>query len=260
VQVRINGRPPAYFLIDTGAGETILDTTFATQVGARIFGSDTSAFAAGQRAAVAHGVIDSMALGTLAVRQVPVRIQSTRAFALAAGGLRIDGILGTGLFMELRATLDYRRGALELRPRGAVRRPQSTAVVLPIALAADHLVLAWGAYGSTDSTLMLLDTGLVGATVVAPDTVFRSLGLSATAGTEVTGVGGGGPVTARLVTIPRVRLGRIERANVPAMMGVFPPALEHQYGFPIRGLISHDFLRRYAVTWDFEAMELVLRQ
>jgi Aspartyl protease len=120
-------------------------------------------------------------------------------------------------------------------------------------------VLAWGSVGDADSTLMLMDTGLVGATFVAPDTVFRALGLGADAGTEVTGIGGGGAVTARVVTVPRIRLGGIERRGVPAMMGVFPPALEHQFGFPIRGLISHDFLRRFAVTWDFDAMELVLR-
>jgi hypothetical protein len=71
-------------------------------------------------------------------------------------------------------------------------------------------------------------------------------------------VGGGGAVTARIVTVPRVRFGPIDRSNASAMMGVFPPTLEYQFGFPVRGLLSHELLRRHAVTWDFEAMELVL--
>lgn len=259
VAVRVNGSAPAYFLIDTGAGETILDPTFATVVGARRFGVDTAVgFAGGRSAAVEHGAIDSLVIGGLRVSALPVRIQSTRNFNLASGGLQVDGIIGTGLFRELRATLDYPAGQLVVEPRASSRRPRSDERVVPMWLATDHLMLAWGRAGAGDSTLMLLDTGLVGATFIAPDTVFTAAGISATDGEEVTGVGGGGSVTARLVTLPEVSFAGITRRGVRAMRGVFPPVLELSLGFPVRGLISHEFLRQYAVTFDFAAMQIVL--
>jgi hypothetical protein len=129
-------------------------------------------------------------------------------------------------------------------------------------LASDHLMLAWGHIGvpgaATDSTLMLVDTGLVGATFVAPDTVFRAAGIAAGAGQAVTGLGGGGTVTARMVTLPALTFGGVTRREVTAMMGVFPPTLETQFGYPVRGLVSHEILRPFSVTFDFAAMEIVL--
>ena len=41
---------------------------------------------------------------------------------------------------------------------------------------------------------------------------------------------------------------------------MFPPLLEHDRGFQIGGLIADGFLRPYAVTFDFDAMELLIRQ
>ncbi len=258
VGVRVNGQAPRYFLIDTGAGETILDSAFATAVGARRFGADSAAFAGGNRTSIEHGTIESLQLGTLQLNNLPVRIQPTRLFSLAGGGLPIDGIIGTGLFRELNATIDYPKGELRLAPRGSQRQAATGATEVPMWLAADHFMLAWGRTSDADSSLMLLDTGLVGSTFVAPDTVFRLVGIPATAGEEVTGVGGAGSVTARVVTLPRVTFAGITERDVPAMMGVFPPTLEHQFGFPIRGLISHAFLRKHAVTFDFDAMKVVL--
>lgn len=129
----MNGRPPSYFIIDTGTGETVLDDAFADSIGARTFGADSGTFAGGRRAALVHGRVDSLRLGRLTVHDVPVLIMSTRRFAAAAGGRRVDGIIGTVLFYHLIATLDCPGARLLLRPptrppgRRSTRRRRRTA-------------------------------------------------------------------------------------------------------------------------------------
>jgi len=42
--------------------------------------------------------------------------------------------------------------------------------------------------------------------------------------------------------------------------GAFPPSLESSLGFDVGGIISHQFFRPYAVTFDFRNMQLILRK
>jgi hypothetical protein len=53
-------------------------------------------------------------------------------------------------------------------------------------------------------------------------------------------------------------LGEARQQNVSGLAGAFPPVLEYAYGFRIAGLISHQFFRPYAVTFDFTGMRLFL--
>ncbi|HEY6768564.1 MAG TPA: hypothetical protein VI386_27715, partial [Candidatus Sulfotelmatobacter sp.] len=53
-------------------------------------------------------------------------------------------------------------------------------------------------------------------------------------------------------------LGDARGEKIKGMTGIFPPSLENAFGFRIAGLISHQFFRPYAVTFDFTAMRLFL--
>jgi hypothetical protein len=58
--------------------------------------------------------------------------------------------------------------------------------------------------------------------------------------------------------VRRVTLGPAEASQLLGFFGVFPPTLERAFGFRIDGIVSHSFLRAWAVTLDFERMRLVL--
>jgi len=122
IQVSVNGSAPAFFIIDTGAGDLVLDDAFADSMGARTFGADSGTFAGGKRGSFEYGAVDSVTLGGLTVRDVPVQIMSTRKFAGAAGGRRVDGIVGTVFLYHFLSTLDYPGGRLVLRPRTEASR------------------------------------------------------------------------------------------------------------------------------------------
>jgi hypothetical protein len=58
--------------------------------------------------------------------------------------------------------------------------------------------------------------------------------------------------------VASLSLGDARRQGLQGIAGAFPPQLEWAFGFRIGGLISHGFLRSYAVTFDFERMAIRL--
>jgi Tfp pilus assembly protein PilF len=267
VQVRVQGGAAVNFLIDTGADEVILDTELARQAGAEEFGGETGEYAGGRKAQALHGRIGSLGLGELVLHDVPVRMMSTKRFAAAAGGLRIDGILGTVLFYQFLATLDYPGGALLLEPRpeaGAEAPTRSgggtPATEVPFWMAGDHLLLAWGTAGKSGPILMLVDTGLAGGGFAAPDSTLKEAGVSVDSKAAVEGVGGGGTVRVVPFVLDRLSLGDAVESGIVGFAGVFPPSLEKDLGFRVGGLISHQFFRSYRLSFDFSRMVLALNR
>ena len=257
LDVRVNGRS-ASFLLDTGAGETILDPALASEVGVRTFGADSATFAAGRVGSFEHGILDSLSLGGATVREVPVVVQSTTAYAPAAGGRAVGGILGTGLLSRFRATIDFGREVLELRARGG-EASATDGVALPFWLLGDHFVTLHATVAGSVETLVVFDTGLAmpGGGFVPAAWVLDAAGVHP-AGAPMTGVGGGGPVQVTPFTLGRLSAGPLERSDVLAVAGAFPPVLERRFGPRIGGLVSHGFFTGQRVTLDFEAMRLVV--
>jgi len=71
-------------------------------------------------------------------------------------------------------------------------------------------------------------------------------------------LGGGGTVTVTPFEFPHLRVGPLERSNVVAIAGAFPPTLEHRFGPRIGALVSHGFFAGHRVTLDFETMQMII--
>lgn len=266
VRVSVNHSRPVFFLIDTGAGELIIDTEFAAAIGVRRFGAEESRYAGDQTASYVHGAIDSLTLGDLVIHNLPVQLLPTRRFAAAAGGRPVDGIIGTVLLYHFRTTLDYAAAALVLRPRAtdestsgvSPAAPQRAAI--PFWMAGDHFMVAWGAVNASQPLLWLVDTGLAGNAFTCPSSTVREAGIELAAAGAGEGIGGGGRVRVVPFRIDSLRLGPVTRVGLTGLYGPFPESLEYRHGFRIGGLISHAFFRPYAVTFDFAAMQIVLER
>jgi hypothetical protein len=100
--------------------------------------------------------------------------------------------------------------------------------------------------------LFLVDTGVGGTAFSAPTHVLDRLGVPH--GPPTHGRAGAGSLTTRSLSIARLSLGGLERRDVSALAGLFPPALEHGLGFAIGGLIGHEFFRGVSLTFDFTRM------
>jgi len=253
--VQVNGRD-ALMILDTGGGELILDPAFADSIGARRFGTDSGTYAGGKRAAFAYGTVDSVRLGEALIRGVPVHVQGTRAYASEVGAHVVEGIIGTILLAQFRATLDFADQALRLEPRGT---PVRGGTPLPFWLLGDHLITTPAVAMGHLATLLIFDTGLAlpeGAFVPGPTLLARSKVVLP--GKTISGVGGGGAVQATPFTYPALTVGPFARTNLVAIAGVFPPSLEHQFGPELGGIVSHGFFTGHRVTIDFDMMRVVV--
>lgn len=264
VSATLNGGEEVLLLIDTGGGELILDPEVAKKIGASSFGEEEGTFAGDKKSAVAHAAIDSITLGELTVENVPVKLLPTQRFSAVAGGKPVGGVLGTVFLYHFLATLDYPNGKLILRRPGsdAAERGKSaraSAQRIPFWMASDHLILARGAVNGGEECLFFVDTGLAGAAFTCPKSTIEQAKIKLS-GQSSQGVGGGGTVTITPFMTETLRLGDVERESLLGIAGAFPESLEYGQGFRIGGLISHAFFRPYAVTFDFEAMEILVEE
>ncbi len=256
VEVRVNGGPKVDFFIDTGGSEVTLDTAFARELGMPDFGAVEGTFSGGQKASVRQGRIDSLALGPWTVRDLPTVALPLRQLSEGLGVKRIDGIIGTTLLAHFLATLDYPNGELVLRRKTAAAAQDGIAV--PMWMAGDHFMIGWGRVDNLPPTLLFVDTGLAGAGVKLAQPVIASAGITLDAAKASRGAGGGGTLTITPYVVRRLSFGDLREDNVAGLFdGPFP--WQSRFGFPLAGMVGHEFFRRHAVTFDFQAMRILIR-
>jgi hypothetical protein len=72
------------------------------------------------------------------------------------------------------------------------------------------------------------------------------------------GQGGGGMLKIIPYTVAQFTVGEITQQNVPGLYdGPFP--WENEFGFHLAGMFGNDFLKHYAVTFDFTNMRIIFR-
>lgn len=258
VEAHIGDRD-VFFLIDTGAPDLVIDKDFAGELGLAATAGPQGIFAGGQHAATARGSLPDIAFGALHLANVPVAIMPTRNFG---GPRRIDGIVGTGFLMHFLATLDYARGALKLKPRAQSAdferdAAKDGATIVPLWLVGDHFLFARGHVNHGPEGLFNIDTGLAGGGLQATRATLQAASIVVDEKNAQTGQGGGGAVR----FVPFHASASIGALTVPNLDGVYTPDGD-QFGifpFAVAGTISHQFFRAHAVTFDFDAMRMVIR-
>ena len=264
VNVRVNGSDEVTFFIDTGGSEVTLDTEFAKELGVPQFGAVQGTFSGGQHAEVQQGRIESLTVGDWTIRNIPTAMFPLRQLSKDLGVKRIDGVIGTTLFYHFLATMDYPRGELVLRRKTAKSREAFRAtssgkrVVVPMWMAGDHFMLGWGRVETLPPTLLFVDTGLADAGVKLAESVIKQAGIKLEEDKATEGAGGGGTLKIVPYTVHQLSFGDIKEENVPGLYdGPFP--WENMFGFHLAGMVGHDFFKRYAVTFDFQNMQIFLQ-
>jgi predicted aspartyl protease len=112
VPVRVNGRGPYQFALDTGAGQTVVSSELANELGLGQ-GEKKEALGAGGKVQVSLGKLNSIAVGSARVDQLPVVVTDLSMLRLAVGG-KLDGILGYNFLANFKLTVDYPNGTLTL--------------------------------------------------------------------------------------------------------------------------------------------------
>ena len=263
VNVRVNGGDEVTFFIDTGGSEVALDTDFAKELGVPQFGAVQGTFSGGQHQEVKLGRIESLAVGDWTVKNLPVGMLPLRQLSEGLGVKQINGIIGTTLFYHFLTTMDYPRGELVLRRKTAknleeFKKSAGKRVTVPIWMASDHFMVCWGRVETLPPTLLFVDTGLVGAGVKLAESVIKEAGIKLEQNKAFEGAGGGGSLKIVPYTVHQLSFGDIKEQNVGGLYdGPFP--WENMFGFHLAGMVGHDFFKPYAVTFDFQKMEIFLQ-
>src|SRR5215469_12189597 len=289
VNVRINGGPEVAFFIDTGGAELLLDSEFARELGVKPMGSVEGTFSGDQHAEVQDGRVDSVTLGAWTLRNIPVGMLPLRSMSSGFGVKQINGCIGTNVLYQFLPTIDYPAKELILRKKTAANlkrfdaaggpppqpgsrksshagssfgQPNPPAVtngiVVPMWMAGDHFMLAWGRVNTQPMSLFFVDSGLTGAGVKLAQSTLQKAGIHLDESQAQEGQGGGGTFKIIPYVVNQFQVGEITEEDVAGLYdGPFP--WEHKFGFHLAGMFGSDFLKRHAVTFDFTNMRIIFR-
>ena len=262
IKVEVNGREVTA-LIDTGGDSFILDPGIASELGIEIVASMPGMFAGGMETEIGFARAKSLSLAGVTLQSVPITVLPTGGMVI--GGHTLDGILGTGVLKQFLATLDYPNDRLVLRaPASALDfYAESVGKVVdevPFYLQSTHFLLAKGSLNGVDDLVFFVDSGLAGTPAFsAPRQTLEYVGIPIPEVEAREGMmgGGGGGFSTGIFEIAELGLGGLTQAGLVGDFGGLPPQSYRMLGFIQDGLISHNFLKAYAWTLDFERMRMV---
>lgn len=127
--VSINDGHQVTAVLDTGAVMTIVSRSMAERTGVRSVGDLEGTFVGllGEPIAVRFGLLDSLVLGDLEVKNVPVAIMADEKLAFFVFNrepFRMELLLGANLLKEFRTELDFRHEVITFQPlHPSMRQP-----------------------------------------------------------------------------------------------------------------------------------------
>lgn len=250
--------PLGLFVLDTGSGDSLIDSTVSGRAGVRVVGEDEVRGAGRGRLSV--GKTDGV---TLYVGPTPLRIDSADVAPLDAmlfpySGRHIGGLIGAQFFHEHIVIVDFGQRRLELRdPRTFVYR--GNGVRLPFRFVNDVPMVS-GIVTLTDGTRLrlrlLVDLGAEADLLVTEPFVAAhpSLGKLSPSIVEPLDAGVGGETRYTFTRLPRLDVGPLSAASLIAGLSVNGTLRSSQYD----GLLGARFLQRYRITFDYARREIIL--
>lgn len=255
VQASLNGGPPKGFLLDTYS-TLDLSAQAAEEAGIRSVAT-IPGVASGQPVDIHLGILDSIRIGDIELRNIPMQWIDQERPSLPDGS-QPAGVLGTTTFYHLMTTMDYASQALVLRRKDCGFRPSGNR--LPLWLAGDHYPCSLGTMGDLGPRVVTLDTGGIGHGL---DT---SVAMAERAGVAVDydhPVEFGGT---RLypVTPDRISLGRAVGHDIRGFafegegIGIPGPGQLGMFGFEPIANFTHEFFKPFSLTFDYVRMNVHL--
>lgn len=260
VRVKLEGES-VLMALDTGASDVLVDRSAARRLSVPLQSGEWSAFWLGTRTAVRGGMVRRLEIAGAKLENVPAGVLDLGRWSLMVNpqGERVAGVIGLGALQRFTPTLDYRRNRLVLHPGGESFAAPDGAVRIPFEIWGESELMVWGAIGGGRKMAMVVQTGLPGCGVAAPSEVFEELGLKPGGVAKMIKSMGalltGQPWTE--VTAPSVAVGPVVRNKVPGWSGAMDSAEMWRHGVRRDAILSSEFFRGRAVTFDWSRRELV---
>jgi predicted aspartyl protease len=247
VQGAIGDSGPLSFILDTGAGRTVVDAPVADSLGLRVTGQG--------RAVGASGTMDVRILADVPIHVGGVELPLTMAVALGfadlepALGRDMDAVVGHELFARYVTQIDYAAGVVRLYEPGSFVAPRGTSLPLTVRNNAAFVPVRISVDGRTLDAELRLDTGS-GSAVTLNAPFVREHGLAngpGITGGASWGVGGRSMEVNRM--LERIQLGDVVVEAPSASLSLDTAGVLS--GSEGDGLLGGDVLRRFTVTLDY---------
>jgi len=268
IELQVAGKP-IFALIDTGGDSLILDNEIADDLGIVPVAARMGTFGGGLQAEIGFAVGKQLVLGEITIPNFPMAILPTQRFSpgFAGGKYTIGAIFGTGVLKQFLSTIDYPNHCLTLRPRKSSsveafmqENPGRRVTEIPFALHASHMMIAKGSINGVNDLSFFVDSGLdspAAMTLPIQTLELLNIPIPETRIEEGTIGGGGGVYPSGLFGLDSIGLGPLIQEKMTGEYGSFTPQNYWGSGFILDGLISHQFLRHYSWTLDFDDMRFL---
>lgn len=253
VPVTVNDTGTYDFILDTGAGTSLLSTNLARSLG--VEGTRTKeGQTAGGKVTVRLGDVGSLAIGAAKVENVEVGIVDLSDLGKAVGA-KIDGDIGYNYLKNFRVTIDYRNSTLRLAQGRyeSVGQAASQEVGFRLANPAKPLVLIQAVVNGSDSYEFALDTGS-STTMIAPEFA-KSLKIEGAPIPPIS-TGGGHQISALVGSLASLAVGKAQIQNLPVVIADSFGMLNQATGVNINGIIGYNFLKEFALTIDYPSEKI----
>ncbi len=253
VPVSVNEKEFYDFILDTGAGTSLLSTELARNLqveGAKMKEGQT----AGGKVTVHLGNVESLAIGTAKVKNVEVGIVDLSDLSRAVGA-KIDGDIGYNYLKNFRVTIDYKNNTLRLAQGRyeTVGQASLSEVGFRRAHPAKPLVLIQALVNGSDTYEFALDTGS-STTMISPDFA-KHLKIQGVPIPPIS-TGGGNKISASVGNLASLAVGQAQVQNLPVVVADSFGMLNQATGASINGIIGYNFLKEFALTIDYPSEKI----
>jgi tetratricopeptide (TPR) repeat protein len=124
VQAMLPDGQPGLFMVDTGAGVSVIHTALAERLGLYVGPPQGYVTGLGGRVPLRRAVLPSLTLGDLSVGSLTVAV-GVSGVPTHAGMMPVDGILGNDVWKNFVLVVDYPADILELHRPGTYEVPES---------------------------------------------------------------------------------------------------------------------------------------
>jgi predicted aspartyl protease len=254
--VEVNGEGPFEFILDTGAGTSLLSSELGEKLGIKVIGSKEGQ-SAGGAISVSLAKVNSLAVGSAQLSDVDVGLVDLSHIGKTVDA-KIDGDLGYNFLKHFRVTLDYRKNEIRFddpkRFELAGQPAAVTEVAMRLASPAKPLILVDVFANDSGPFQFALDTG-TSTTAITPE-LAKQLGVASSPIGPATTGGAQVEVTAGALQSFQVGGARID--DLPVIVADFFAMLSNALGVKLDGIVGYNFLRNYKVALDYpnETMSL----
>ena len=245
---RVNGAGPFDFILDTGAGTSLLSAELAQQLNIKVLGTKEGQ-SAGGKVSVSLAKVESLALGQAKIDDVEVGIVDLGHIAKTIG-TRIDGDVGYNFLKHFRVTIDYESGEIRFDDPKRIENfggPSKAEIPMRLASPAKPLVLVDVYANGRGPFQFAIDTG-TSTTAIAPE-VAQQLGIDGSPIGPLTT--GGSQVNVTAGNLKSFQVGGARIDDLVVVVADFFAMLSQAVGAKLDGIVGYNFLRNFRVVMDY---------